>query len=143
MKWNLFLPLLVTALLAVSSWFAAHRLASARDRTTKRRETRVAYLIEAYRRFESVCHRPPLGPDETKMLESAIADIQLFGTPTQVSLVREFVQQYSIKKIADVDSLLSDLRKDLRFELGLKSSPDDTFFLRVTFNDIKDNKSKT
>lgn len=134
MNWELLIPLVITTIVAISGWLAAHRLSAARERTAKRRETRVSYLIEAYRRFESVCQRTPLGPDEAKLLESAIADIQLFGTPSQISLARKFVQEYSSKKKADVDQLLADLRRDLRSELGLELIIDDTFFIRVTFN---------
>jgi hypothetical protein len=137
MNFNLLLPLVITVVLAVAGWLAAHRLATARERAAKRRETRVSYLIEAYRRFESVCHRPPLGPAEARLLESALADIQLFGTHSQVLLAHEFVHQYSSQHIAGVDRLLADLRNELRSELGLDAGAEDTFFLRVTFDDDK------
>lgn len=137
MSWELLLPLLITTVVAIGGWLAAHRLAAARDRTAKRRETRVSYLIEAYRQFESVCHRPPLGPNEARLLESVLADIQLFGTLSQVSLAREFVHQYSAQKSADVDRLLADLRRELRAELILEPTSDETFFLRVTFDDTE------
>lgn len=123
---------LVSALIgAAAVWlFESHR-----DRQSKRRDIRVSYLIEAYRGFESVCHRSPLGPDGAKTLESALADIQLFGTPSQVELARKFVAEYSSQKHADVDVLLADLRRDLRTELGIAPSQDKTFFLRVTWDE--------
>jgi len=140
MNWDLLLPLLVTTVVALSGWFVAHLLASHRDRTAKRRETRTAYLIEAYRRFESVCHRPPLGRAEVRDLESAVADIQLFGTPEQISLVDGFIRQYSVERSGNVDPLLASLRSELRSELGLGRAADSTFFLRVTFDDTEEQK---
>ena len=122
---------LISALIgAATVWLFESR----RDRQSKRRDIRVSYLIEAYRGFESVCHRPPLGPDGAKTLESALADIQLFGYPSQVELARKFVNEYSAQKHADVDLLLADLRRDLRAELGIEPGHDKTFFLRVTWD---------
>ena len=49
MNWQLLIPLLITTVVAVVGWLIAHALAAARDRANKRREMRVAVLIEAYR----------------------------------------------------------------------------------------------
>jgi hypothetical protein len=135
MNWQLLLPLLVTTVVAVSGWYFVHYLQNLRDIRNKRRELRVAYLIEAYRRLESVCHRPPLGPEDSKGIESAIADIQLLGSPNQVQLAHKFVTEHAANKTADIEGLLSDLRNDLRGELGLEKSPYSTEFLRVTWNE--------
>ena len=83
------LPLLVTTVIAVLGWYVAHRLSMNRDRATKRRELRVKYLIDAYRLLESVSNRP-VTPATAPQFESALADIQLFGTPAQVELAQEF-----------------------------------------------------
>lgn len=80
MNFSLLLPLLVTTIVAVSSWVVAHRFAVNRDRAAKRRELRTSYLIEVYRRLERAVHRHEPLPTNEEDLESAIADIHLFGS---------------------------------------------------------------
>jgi Tfp pilus assembly protein PilO len=89
MSSELIISLLVTTVVAIVGWYAAHRLSAARDRANKRRELRVQYLIEAHRRLENASNRPDLRVVASEF-EKAIADIQLFGTPRQVALAREF-----------------------------------------------------
>ena len=54
----------------------------------------------------------PLGPEDAKKIESAIADIQFLGTPRQIELARKFATEYATNKRADLEELLSDLRND-------------------------------
>jgi len=118
MNWQLLGPLLVTTIIAICGWFVAHLLATRRERINKRRDQRIGYLIEAYRRLESCAHR---GDQlEISKLESAIADIQLFGTTKQVGLVQRFTAQIASEGSAQMDDLLKDLRQDLRIELRLE-----------------------
>jgi hypothetical protein len=46
MNFPLLQPLLVTTLVAATSWYVALRLSVSRDHTNKRRELRVKYLID-------------------------------------------------------------------------------------------------
>ena len=131
---DLLIPLLVTATVAIVGWYAAHRLAAGRDRINKRRELQVQYLIEAYRRLEFVSNRRitrGTAPD----FEKAIADIQLFRTPRQVALAREFANNFAQKGTHTLDPLLNDLRNSLREELNLEPVPSGITFLRMTFDD--------
>src|SRR5579872_6080783 len=121
MNWNLLGPMLVTILVAIGGWIAGHTLSARRDRLNKRREQRIGYLIEAYRRLES-CARRGDKLDFSK-LESAIADIQLFGTAKQVELVQSFAIEFAAKGETTMDELLQDLRRDLRDELKLEVAP--------------------
>ena len=105
-------PLLITTALALVGWFVLHLLSARRDRANKKRELRVGYLIEAHRRLESCGHRG--GELEAAKLESAVADVQLFGTPQQVKLVQTVVSEFARSKEACIDALLQDLRHDLR-----------------------------
>ena len=50
-------------------------------------------------------------------LEAATADIQLFGTESQIREVKAFLQQWEAQNRGDLDDLLRDLRDDLRREL--------------------------
>ena len=134
MNWQLLGPLLVTTAIAIGGWFVAHALTTQRDRANKRREQRIGYLIEAYRRLESCAHRGD-SLDFSKM-ESAVADIQLFGSPRQVELVQALVTEFAAGGSASMDGLLQDLRRDLRVELRLDSVPDKVLHIRIR-NDKK------
>jgi hypothetical protein len=63
-------------------------------------------------------------------MESAVADIQLFGTPRQVELVQELLTTFADRGDVSMDSLLQDLRRDLRSELNLDPVPEKTLHLR-------------
>jgi hypothetical protein len=125
MQWQLLTPLAA----AVVGGFVVHMLTARRDRANKRREQRSGYLIEAYRRLESSTQRH--GPLDASKLESAVADIQLFGSPSQVQLVQEFAAEFAAQRGASLDALLRELRRDLRVELNLESVPDRILHLRI------------
>jgi len=129
MNWQLLGPLLVTTAIAIGGWFIGHVLTRRRDRANKQREQRISYLIEAYRRLESCAHRGD-SLDFSKM-ESAVADIQLFGSPRQVELVQALVTEFAAGGVASMDALLQDLRRDLRAELELASVPDKVLHIRI------------
>jgi hypothetical protein len=111
------LSITITALVAVVGWFIVHRLTISRDIKNKRTELIIKYLIEAYRKLENVSHR-----DNPNMqdFESAIADIQLFGTSRQVELAQKISMEFAKNKNVILDSLLADLREDLRKLLHLE-----------------------
>lgn len=132
MSWSLFIQLLVTAIVAFTGAWLAHTLAAARDRINKRREQRIAFLIEAYRRIESAVNRPS-DSSAAAALESAVADIQLFGNRRQIKLVQSFITEFAQRQAAATDDLLNELRRDLRAELGFDSVSDRLKFLRISF----------
>jgi hypothetical protein len=137
MNWGLLFPLLVTTVIAVAGWWVAHSTATKRDQANKRRDLRIQYLIDAYRRLESVSNRDENSPEWAQGLESAIADIQLFGSAGQVALAKKFATDMAGKSQASADDLLNDLRRDLREELNLESVPSDVKFLRIKVADHK------
>ena len=51
-------------------------------------------------------------------MESALTDIQLFGSKSQIQMVDAFLAEFKIKTTASMDPLLNSLRTDLRKELG-------------------------
>ncbi|MBI5249434.1 MAG: hypothetical protein HY912_08060 [Desulfomonile tiedjei] len=97
-----------------------HEYEKTLDILRKRRDTRVTYLIEAYRRLESAANRP-LTETTARNVESALADMQLFGTPRQVELAQQCIEYFAKHQGVEMNSLLADLRKDLRSELDLQS----------------------
>ncbi len=121
-NWQLLIPLLVTAVVAVSGWIVGHRLNAERDLQNKRIELRIKYLLEAYRNLESSVETE-VSRENLTILESAISDIQLLGTPEQVDKVLSWSSQFSktgTQKDVNLQDLLEDLRSSLRRELGLR-----------------------
>lgn len=54
-------------------------------------------------------------------LDSALVDVQLFGSEGQIAAAQEFAKQLAERRQAQLDTLLSGLRNDLRRELKLGS----------------------
>jgi hypothetical protein len=130
MDWRLFAQLLATFFVAALGWWAAHSLSARRDLSNERRKLRVQYLLEAYRRLEDSANRGEVSSQQGK-LESAIADIQLLGSPHQVTLAQQFAQRMATDGTALADELLSDLRDSLRNELHLESVSGPIGYLRL------------
>jgi hypothetical protein len=130
MNLELFVPLLITVVVAIFGWYFVHALAMRRDRAAKGRDLRVQFLIEAYRRLESVSNRP-FSKETARSFESAIADIQLFGTPDQVRLAQEFAAGYAEKGKHPIQPLLAELRNELRRELQLEVTAETLKALRI------------
>lgn len=122
MNWSLLLPLLVTTVVAIIGWIVGHRLGAARDQKNKRRDVRLGFLLEAYRRLEAGASRGPLHDTEfADGFESAFADIQLLGTKEQIELANDLSRDIASKSPhASVDLLLLSLRDELRRELSLE-----------------------
>jgi len=130
-NWGLFFPLLIATFTAVVGWLVVHRMAAKRDQVNKRRELRIQYLIDAYRKLERVSNRDENTPEWGENIESAIAGIQLFGSARQVEMAKEFASDMAAERAASADDLLNDLRKDLRQELNLENVSGDVKFLRI------------
>lgn len=134
MNWQLLVPLLVTTIVAILGWYAAHAFTARRDRANKRRELRVTSLISAYRKLANCVQRNSQEElfKRADDLESAIAEIQLFGNPSQIVAAEEFVQNMVSTKSADIGELLNLLRADLRAELKLPAIDRGMSWIRVT-----------
>lgn len=102
----------------------------------KKKEIRISYLINAFRRIEDASQRRD--NDKLLQLESAIADIQLFGTKKQVELSRKFAMEFANSRSADAMPLLYNLCDDLRKELNLEALTNTQWIcLRITNRDRK------
>jgi hypothetical protein len=133
MKTDLLFPLIITTMVAILGWYIVHRLNIARDRVNKKRDLQIQYLIDAYRRLERASNRPK-NFDNNFELESAIADIQLFGTVHQVKLAEKFSLDIAQNNHASTDGLLINLRAELRKELGLEEVNPEIVYLRLDKN---------
>ena len=139
MNWGLFAQLVVTFAVATMGWWAAHTLSARRDVTNERRKLRVTYLLEAYRRLEGSV----LASDHktnSSQIASAIADIQLLGSPSQVKMAVEFTKLLASHESQECLSeafhkLLLDLRQSLRTELQLESVNEKIIILHTLVNE--------
>ena len=133
------LSLIISAIAIVSTvcgWFVIHNMSRKRDLENQKKEMRISYLINAFRRIEDSVNRTD--PDKLFLLESAIADIQLFGTKKQIELSIKSANDLAKNRQADNKPLLMDLRNDLRNELGLEPVTDvEWCFLRINDDTTK------
>ena len=123
----------IGAIAALVVWYLGARDLAEKERENKRHEIRLNFLIGAYQRLES-CGNRPMIPDSdlAHALESAIADIQLFGTKGQAELAQQISRQFADEGRTSFDELLNLLREDLRCELDLEKLDDKRTILRIT-----------
>ena len=72
-------------------------------------------------------------------MESAVADIQLLGSPQQADLAVDFAREMAAKKTAHPHPLLRSLRESLRSELNLP--PVDSGITHLRFDAISPEKN--
>jgi hypothetical protein len=127
------LTLLIPTVVAIVSWFVGSWLSVRRDRANKRRDLRVQYLIEAYRRLATATERKETNAEYFADLDSAIVDVQLFGSAHQIAAAQKFAKQLAEHRMAQLSELLASLRDDLREELKLERVEGSIGVLRPTF----------
>lgn len=120
MNLQLLIPLLVTSLITVFGWYILHKLAKKREQENKKKELRIDYLIDAWQKMEYASNRDINEKEFVEYIEKPIASIQLFGTLTQINLAQKIADEIGKNGTASLDSILEELRDDLRNELNLK-----------------------
>ena len=116
-----FITAIISTAVIIVGWAVAHRLTVRRDTLAKRRDLRVQYLLDAYRRLEDAANRPLDSlPEAKRAFESAVADIQLLGTSEQIDALLKYLNQLTKEGGGNVDPVLKLLRDDLRKELSLE-----------------------
>ena len=119
-----------------------HYFTKKRDIDNEKRKIRIQYLIEVYRRLLVAYNRSPIS-DELKLgFETAICDIQLFGTEKQIMILNNFIEKYKSNGpyFDDYYILLEDLRKSLRVELGGGDAPKGLTVFHLVDRDATNNK---
>ncbi len=140
---SLLVPLLITATVTVSGWWCGNYLNKRRDIANKNLEIKTEYLINAYRTIAMNAGRNPVElnnfemPEELKervyKFEQAVADIQLFGSLSQIKTLTDWCKNEPIvttqigsktsTHFKEVNDLFTDLRMDLRKILDLEKIP--------------------
>jgi hypothetical protein len=118
--------LILGAIIAIGGWIVSQYQA----RRAVRRNMRIDYLLDAYRRLERVTNRV-MSVDDERDIEAACSDILLLGSPAQVQLVETFAREFANRKVANPGPLLEDLRMSLRRELLLEAVPPVGVWLRI------------
>ena len=122
------LPLITTSIVTIVGWFIAYRFSVEKDRANKRKDLRVNYLIDAWRKLEFAVNREDY--DRVEFLGKPIADIQLFGNSRQVALAQKFADDMAKNQEANLTELLLALREDLRNELKMSEVPNQIKHIR-------------
>jgi hypothetical protein len=110
---------LLHGLLVVIGRIFGQALNGKRERDSRRHDLRIQFLVDAWRSIERAANRG--GADEMRGLEQAIADVQLFGSPSQAEQAANVARSINERetKTAALDELLEALRLDLRDEMRL------------------------
>lgn len=118
-----------TLMLTITGWYVIHLFSKKRDSENKKKEIITTYLINAFRQIDDATNRK----DSIKLLnlESAIADIQLFGSVNQIKMAQKIADDVKNNGTAECLELLNELRKDLRQELGLEKADGQWRSLRI------------
>lgn len=124
----------VPAAIAVAGWFVVHRFNASKDFAARRRELIVGYLLDAYRKLERSAEAVEPA-DSWKDMESAVADIQIFGSAKQVALAQQFANEIASNQTASATTLLRELRQSLRAELKLEPVAHSIIHLRFRRNE--------
>ena len=131
-KINLLFPLIITSILTISGWLVGSYLNSNRDYDNKLRDIKLSYLIDAYRKLANASQRTT-NRDHFKFdMESAISDIQLFGTNEQIKKLNIALDKVSINQRGiELDPVLNDLRNSLRKEINLNPIESTVRWIRI------------
>ena len=102
----------ITIIVNILGWFILHILSKRRDLSNKKKEITIQYLITAWQLLENASNRN----DSTRNadVEKAIANIQLFGTPTQIQLAQKLSDEIGDTQQGDTKPLLIKKRVEKR-----------------------------
>jgi hypothetical protein len=134
---RLLLSIGIPATIAVGGWLVGHWLNARRELFNRRREARLKGLEMAYNRLALVALRDWTDELMTEF-EKFVAEIQLYGTPKQITLMQEIVNALT-RPEAEVsfDSLLKDLRDALRLELRMEPVEGNVWWYRFKLPEWK------
>lgn len=122
--------LIIQCIITVIGWIVVYIFAIRQNTQIKKKEVTIEYLIQAWGKLEKASNRKDNRYNTE--IETAIADIQLFGTNRQIEFAQQFAEEIARNKESFALDLLVLLREDLRKELKLESVPRKFKFLRFS-----------
>ncbi|MGL5856802.1 MAG: hypothetical protein ACRC35_00045 [Angustibacter sp.] len=120
------IPILTLLLGAGLSYLMANR----NQANEIRRRYRTEYLLGAYRNIERTTNRK-LTNAAAISLESAIAEVNMFGTAKHQKIAKELQVAMAKHQTASFNPLLDVLRTDIRREFGLDRGIAEVAYFRV------------
>ncbi len=127
------LNILITTILAVLGWILGHYFNTKRDQSLKRREIIISHLINSYRVLTNDIVQRNESAERNKIIENILSDLQLFGTIQQIDLSKKLVDDIVNGGEFLLDPLTTNLRNDLRKQLGLKEVEGNIKWLRFKY----------
>lgn len=122
--------LIIQCIITVIGWIVVYILAIRQNTQIKKKEVTIEYLIQAWGKLEKASNRKDNRYNTE--IETAIADIQLFGTKQQIELAQQLAEDIARNKESSALKLLILLRENLRKELKLEKAPRKFKFLRFS-----------
>ncbi|OAQ22089.1 hypothetical protein K457DRAFT_131499 [Linnemannia elongata AG-77] len=89
----------LAGLIAVAGWIVTYQFGVFRDRKNKQRDLITDYLLEAYRKLESASQRKKLTDTQIADIESALRDIQIFGSKELIDATDKFIEEFNVSVI--------------------------------------------
>ena len=124
------LGFIIRGLLVALGRMLGQLLRARREVDARRRELRLLALVDAWRKVERFA--VGVRTDGLDKLDEALADIQLFGTASQVERAAAVARSINDRQAGDIDALVESLRSDLREELQLDRAVAPFVCLRAT-----------
>jgi hypothetical protein len=122
--------LIIQCIITVIGWIVVYIFAIRQNTQIKKKEVTIEYFIQAWGKLEKSSNRKDNRYNTE--IETAIADIQLFGIKRQIELAQQFAEEIARNKESSTLELLVLLREDLRKELKLERVPRKFKFLRFS-----------
>lgn len=122
--------LIIQCIITVIGWIVVYIFAIRQNTQIKKKEVTIEYLIQAWGKLEKASNRKDNRYNTE--IETAIADIQLFGTNRQIELAQQIAEEIARNEESSALDLLVLLREDLRKELKLERVPRKFLFLRFS-----------
>ena len=124
------ITLSVSIILAVLGWWIAHYQSQQQDIQEQRRASRITHLREAYL---ILCEMADYGVSEKNIrdIQRAWNDIQLIADPKHYHMLGKIVDELNRNQSASLDTLLTNLRDDIRAELSLPGMPGPRIWIRL------------
>lgn len=142
-EWSRVLSIGIPAGVAVVGWFFVNKLNARRELATRKREARLKALEIAYMRISTSMNRD-FDEKAATEIETFVAEIQLYGTPRQVALMEQMVEEFKKPNFhVSYDALLSDLRDTIRAELTLEPLRGPVWWLRFSKVAVEQTANKT
>jgi hypothetical protein len=126
---KILLPFL-TWISVVTGWIVTHHLTKRRDIENEKRKIRTQYLVNVFRFLATSISNRDISKEDWRKFEDTVSDIQLFGTPSQIILLKEITDQIVLGNPFELDPILNDIRGHLRKDLGLESADGNVLYLR-------------